>query len=102
MLKSNKVIKDTEKLLHLYWKKYLFLIYQFFQELYFLHEVQSIICKVERQLRVTTFATLNLGLMLEGNWDIKDERLTMRFKWNKYIKREKKWSPSLGKKQKVI
>lgn len=76
-----KLLK-TQKNYYIYIeKKYIFLIYQFFfQELYILHEVQSIICKIERQLRVTTFATLNLGLTLEGNWDIKDERLTMRFK----------------------
>ena len=50
------------------------------------HWVQSKIPKVEKKLRILlAFPTLNRGLRIEGNWDIKDERTVKRFKENKQI-----------------
>ena len=63
------------------------------------HWLQSEIPKVEKKLRILlAFPTLNLGLRIESNWDIKGERTAKRFKEHKQIqKKEKKQLLTLGK-----
>lgn len=37
---------------------------------------------------VTAFASLSLGLRMENNWDVKDERIAERFKENNQMKKK--------------
>ena len=43
--------------------------------------LQNEMSKVGRKLRIVTgFANLSLGLRMESNWDVKDERIAKRLK----------------------
>ena len=62
------------------------------------YRVQCEMPKFGIKLRiVTTFKNLSLGLWMESNWNIKDERIAKRFKENKQVKKKRGKLLTLGK-----